>query len=500
MSETIIYAKRLLRGSSLIFLSGLSVSAAGFLLRIFLARSLMPSDYGLFFALIGFLSFVALVGNLGLPTALTKYISEFWTKKQSERVRSCIYFALKIQSFLLVGMAVSLVLLSNTIAVCVFKTPEASTMLKVMSVWLVVGCLFGTVQSAHQGFQNLGMVSLMGSLQAFGILLFALLFIGCLNFNVTGMAFACLFGSLTALIIGVIVLIRKYWIHLKGKPVSSESFAKGFIWFSLISFIGIIGVTVLDNLDTLIIQLFRGAKEVGYYQVARPLFGVVGSVGGALGTALFPLTSELWAREERESLRRLLRYMLKISFSIILPTVFLFVAFPEIIIRLIFGDAYLPAAPVLRVLAIVPVFYIPWMYLQAALGGIGRPDKSTQAICLAAAINLVGNLLLVKPYGALGAAVAMLVMYGLGFTILVFFTQRFLGVDVPMSSIGKSSLGGCFMLMLIFILKGLIQLPVWLKLVTVLTPSLLFYLIWEFATKVITREDLALFRSLLRRH
>ncbi|MEM2460231.1 MAG: oligosaccharide flippase family protein, partial [Candidatus Hadarchaeales archaeon] len=107
------YAKRLLRGSTLVFLCMVASTFVAFLLRMFLARSLGVEGYGLFYSVFFFVSFFLLFRDLGLNSALVKFIPEFRVKGDLSSLRSSLFLVFLFQSFSSLLLFVPLFLLSG---------------------------------------------------------------------------------------------------------------------------------------------------------------------------------------------------------------------------------------------------------------------------------------------------------------------------------------------------------------------------------------------------
>jgi O-antigen/teichoic acid export membrane protein len=213
---------------------------------------------------------------------------------------------------------------------------------------------------------------------------------------------------------------------------------------------------------------------------------------GAIVIVLFPMVSELWARREKKLLGGVLHFLTKFSFMLIIPAALLFITFPEIAIRLLFGANYLAGAMVLQILSVVAIVYTLYKILGCAISGIGKPIVVTKVFAVMACLNLVGNLLLIPTYGIEGAAVATLSAHLLGLALLFYYTRKFIRFTVPVMPLLKTLVGGTLTLFLIFGLKSIIVLPPWPEAFAVLIPGLSFYGIWLLTTKAITKDDLRL--------
>ncbi len=110
------YARRLIKGSAIVFVALIGSQFVAFLLRMFLARSLTVEEYGLFYAVFTFVSFFGLFRELGFGSALAKYIPEFNVKKRFGELKSSLVFTLTFEAVLSLSIAVLLYIFSGHLA------------------------------------------------------------------------------------------------------------------------------------------------------------------------------------------------------------------------------------------------------------------------------------------------------------------------------------------------------------------------------------------------
>jgi O-antigen/teichoic acid export membrane protein len=466
---------------------------------MFLSRSLSVEEYGLFYAMFSIISFFALFRDLGLGSALVKYISEFAVRKKFAEIKSSITSVLLVLTAF--GFIVSLVLFifSHQIAQTFFgaKMSEAILPLMILSAWFFVMVFYELMQNAFQGFQNMLAYSLINFFNILTILLLALLFVGHFGMGVGGVALAYLIAAIVVGSSSIIFFIRSYphVFRIKGsvdKPLLKKLFA-----FALPLFLGGLGGLVISYTDTILITLFRTLDEVGFFQAAQPTARILWYFPSALTVVLFPMISELWAKREKKLLGGALRFLTKFSFILIIPAAFILIAFPEVVINLLFGPKYLPGSTALQILSAAAIVYAPYSILVQAVAGIGRPSVVTKVVTFMACFNLVGNLALIPRYGINGAATATLISFSIGLALMFHYTRKYITYTVPSSSLLKTAIGGVLTLLLIFGLKFAIALPAWPKAFAVMIPSLLFYGIWILATKAITSDELMLIRKIV---
>ena len=492
MPEPKSYARRLVKGSAIVFTAVVATGLISFLLRIFLARSLSVTEYGLFYAVFALVSFFTLFHDLGLRSALVKYIPEFEVRKRSDKIKSSMVLTLLFQAVLAFSVTMALFTFSDQIALAIFRTAEASLVIKILSVWFFTAIFRYLFRSVFQGFQNMLAYASMEFLNILFVLLSAILLVGVVGVGIEGAALSYLLASLIVAALGMILLRRGYPQVLREKVQITKPLIKKLFAFALPVFIGGLGGLVIGYTDTLTITVFRTLPEVGFYQTAQPAARMLWYFSTSLTVILFPMISELWARRERKLLRNALHFLTKFSFILIIPTALIFIAFPDIVINLLFGPRYLAGTTVLQILSGAAIVYMLYAILVSVINGIGKPIINTKVVALMASLNLAGNLVLIPTYGIEGAAIATFSAYTLGLVLMFYYTRKLVKFTVPALSLLKTVTGGVLTLLIIFGLKSVLVLPPWPEAFVVVMPSLVFYGVWVLATKAVTKDDLRL--------
>jgi len=461
MPEPKTYARRLVKGSAIVFVALVATGLVGFMLRIFLARSLSVTEYGLFYAVFTLVSVFVIFHDLGLGSALVKYIPEFKVRRQFREIKSSIAFSLIFQAVFAVSIVTMLFAFSDQIALAVFNTGSASPIIKILGAMLFVMIFYYLFRAAFQGFQNMLAYALMNLFQILFVFFFVILLVGVLGFGIEGAAFAYLFGALAIAIFGLTLFWRRYPRIIKEKIQITKPLVKKLFLFALPVFIGGLGGLIIGYTDTLMITVFRSLPEVGFYQAVQPTAQILWYFATSLVAILFPMISELWARRERKLLGNALRFLTKFAFILIIPAALVFIAFPDITINLLFGPRYLAGTTALQILAGAAIVYTLYAILVSVINGIGKPIINTKVVALMAGLNFAVNLLLIPVYGIEGAAIATFASYTLGLVLMFYYARRLVKFTVPASPLLKTLTGGLLTLLLIFGFKSALVLPPW---------------------------------------
>ena len=123
-------------------------------LRVILARSLTPAEYGLFYAVFIFVTFFNIIRGMGVDYAVVSKIPALLIKKDYDKCKSVIYAAVYIQLAIALIIAVILFFLSDFLAVNYFKEPAASMILKLLLILFVSDVFAELLKKTFQSFQK----------------------------------------------------------------------------------------------------------------------------------------------------------------------------------------------------------------------------------------------------------------------------------------------------------------------------------------------------------
>lgn len=498
MPEPKDYARRFVKGSSVVFGALVVAGVIGLALRMFLTRSLSVFDYGLFYLIFAFVSLLALFRDLGINAALTKFIPEFIVKKQFGKVKSSMAFAILFQMLFALPITLVLFFFSDQIAIAIAGTASASIIVKILGIWFLAIAFFHVLRSSYQGFQDLVPYSMMEVFYILITFFFVVLSVHIFNLGVGGVALGFLIAIPILVITWLVIIWKRHPRVLEGKVQIEKPLIKKILRFALPVFIGSIGGLILGHMDTVMIGLFHNPAEVGLYQGARPLASLISYFPSALGVVLLPMTSEIWARGEKKFLGEALHPILKFSFMIIIPAVFVFMSFPDVVLRSVFGPSYVLAAVTLQILTLAVIATTLSVILGSIAMGIGKPIIITKVVGAMACLNFIGNLILIPAYGIVGAAIATFISGLVGLFVMIYLVRQFVKFTLPISTLLKTLVAGTVMLFLIFALKQAIVLPPWwLETIVAVIPSLLCYVVLILVMGAIRKRDLMLLKETL---
>lgn len=178
------------------------------------------------------------------------------------------------------------------------------------------------------------------------------------------------------------------------------------------------------NIDIVMLGFMASSHQLGLYVAMSRLLQIAIVFGGLIVGALAPVLAAAWPQEAQ--MRARYRDFVAAAMLFGAPIAALGIAYPVEIIRVVFGDGFVGAAPVLQLhMATAAIAYAG---LAAGTALVAWHDQTAHMVVqgVGGISNVLFNLVLIPRYGIQGAAVAtlmsqILIFLGLGGRALVRF-------------------------------------------------------------------------------
>jgi O-antigen/teichoic acid export membrane protein len=175
---------------------------------------------------------------------------------------------------------------------------------------------------------------------------------------------------------------------------------------------------VLFRLDAVLLSLLGSAAAVGRYGACYRLMESTMFVSSALLSAFSAMYVYLGAHT-RPTVATVFQSSLKLAFALLLPVAVIVELRAETLVQLLFGAKFAGAEDVLRLLAPVIVLLGIWALAVTLVLSRTRPGAVVRLSVGMVALNAAGNLALIPAYADVGAAAAMLVTEVIFATLVV---------------------------------------------------------------------------------
>ena len=159
------------------------------------------------------------------------------------------------------------------------------------------------------------------------------------------------------------------------------------------------------KISVILLAKFASESEMGFYMAGLTLVETLYFIPTAFITAVFPAFSRIYGKSShllQQSYGRIVKYLMILTAAIVVGTLFV----TDEVIALIFGQQFMPAAPVLRILIFTWAFTFFSQVLSTLLFSIGKERIQVRLTVFACLTNLALTWVLLVQVGYLGAAVA----------------------------------------------------------------------------------------------
>lgn len=390
--------RKLLSSAALVIVGGLLGSSARLIERLIVGNVLSPAAYGRVSIGLAILSIASTVSLVGFTQAIPRYMSRF---DDPADVRGVWVTGLLVAGALSLVVSAAVFLNAPLIARVLSDSAENALLVRLFALTIpfLVGMRVGV--GAVRGFENtvyrtyakdllypIGRISILVALLGLG-------------YGAVAAGYAYVAAAAAAFVLAHALLHRL--MPLVGeftlRPRSMVRFSAPLVVST------ILGLLLLQ-VDTLLLGYFKSSYVVGQYSAAFPLANGILIVLGSFGFMYLPLASRLDADGEREEVDRIYKVTTKWIYVLTFPGFAAFLLFPEDVIRIFFGPEYLPAALPLSVLSIGFFTNALAGRNRETISALGRTEYVLAGNAAAFVLNVALNLLLIPPYGAVGAAVA----------------------------------------------------------------------------------------------
>jgi O-antigen/teichoic acid export membrane protein len=494
------HSLKLITKSSLIVLIGIFLSKLiTYIYRIIIARTFEPNAYGLFSIALIFISIFAMFAAFGLDSGLLRFVSLYRGKKETDKSRYIFKLSFKLIFVASLLLGLLFFLLSDFIAIEIFKDYSLSILLKYSSIFIPFIALVGIFWSILKAYEEIGWYSFLSNILCLFLQLIILILLISLGVGTDSIIFSYLIGY--GIIFFISLIICKYKIpEIFKKPNLNlnEKFAirKEFFAYSLpIVLLGLFSI-LFSYADSFLIGYFLNAENVGIYNAAVPIAALLLIVPSLFTQLFFPLITREFSKGNKEIIEQLSRQVSKWIFVLNLPLLVLFVLFPGAIINILFGAEYLPAENSLRFLAAGIFFYSSFSIIpENILSMAGKSKIIMLNKLISVGINIALCITLIPKFGMEGAAIAIMTSYVCLGTLDMIQSIRKTGIIPLRRKMFRIVLVALTSAAILLILRGFIEI----NLVSIILLAIFFFLLYIvliLATKSLDKNDLMILKTI----
>jgi O-antigen/teichoic acid export membrane protein len=401
----------------------------GFFNSIMSTRILGAEGKGIFAIYSSSIELFALVLGFGLPHALIFFAAKDSIARNKLFNSSLVYILFATILFF------AIVSLSELLGFQSFFLPAPFTS-NFFKITLVLNflCLSGwylivSIINGHRYFQQTKFISFV-SITVTAIL-YIILFIQAFN----GHSFNSDSFYLIQLVAAVLTLIMTIYYHVKlvsglgRKDFISLQEGKVLVKYGLVYYLSNFLLFANTKMDYWFINYFSGSYELGIYSLSSNVALLIFLMPNAFGLVLFAFKAKSDLPDVESRTAFLCRFTVLVTF---LFSCFLWL-FSEPLIVLLYGQEFRASAMPLRIILIGVIPFTVFTLLKNYFAGANNLKAFLAAALFGFMCTIILDILLIKPYGIIGAAVATAISYSMSSVYLIYvFSKR---ANIPLIDI-----------------------------------------------------------------
>jgi O-antigen/teichoic acid export membrane protein len=401
----------------------------GLLVSVLIARVLGPDDYGRYAYVVWLSGILIMLTNNGLNMTGTKFVSEALGREEPETAARIHGWLLHKQWWAAGGVAVAFLACLPFIKPSGWEGHLAVLAAMVVSATLSKAfSLFNT--SVAKGYGQFWIEALTNLVASVFNAIVAGFLAWCWPSTLSFVAMYML-TNLSYVVVSY-TLMRRRALLSSSAPLAPEWLTR--VKPHLLWTIGLTGLGALGakSVETLLLNAWAGAADVGYYAIATGLSrGGVELLAAGLSTVVMPVFGYAFGSGDRERIRRVFQDTMRYYqfLGLIIAGVGWF--WGEVLVHLMYGSKYMEVVSVFRIIVVAARASLANAAPTAMLTNSDNQRFRVVVTVLSVASTAVVCAVLIPMYGALGAACANFVTSGLSTAVSVWGIRRYVQLDAP---------------------------------------------------------------------
>ncbi|MBN1578633.1 MAG: flippase [Chitinispirillaceae bacterium] len=428
---------QLIKNSLLTLVNSFFMMITSWVISIWVARQLGPTNYGILTFILWLTGTVSWIIGMGLIHAITKFISESQGKGEHRNLTPIILYILRIEILISVISMAVLIILKTKIA-DYFFSPHESFFIFIAALGLLPGMITAIFSAAIEGIQKFEYFT-YSNLIISPFSFAAKVIVLAMGKGITGLLYVMLvFSFINALFYFFVLKREGFFSPGAGRPLETGIRQRIQRYNRSVIAILLCDKIVWDKSENFFLGRLCSSQEIGFYNLG---FNIAQRFMSMLPTTfwrvLFPAMSSYFGSGDRKKMRRLFflstRYLAFVTFPVGIGGMIL--AYQ--IIHYLYGHEFIGAQRVLQIIFATSIISTLSNPASAVLYGFDRQSFIYKFGALLAVINIVLDLIVIRRYGATGAAVCYGITTIIGSTGGLIYTCSVMRLRYPIVSIFK---------------------------------------------------------------
>lgn len=409
---------------------------AAYVVHSVAGRILGPADYGRYGLVVTLTTMViVLIGN-GIPTTMSKYLSEV-LEKDPKNIPAIKRKAALLQTALIGGITILFFLLAPVIS-WALRDPSLTPLFQLSA--LVIPA-FAAASFYHHYLTGLhlfklqAIIKIVRSFARVGFIALAAIYFG-LEGAVGGYVLAPLFTFGAAILIDIFYIKRRLGLGTKTAGHDFDFPAKTILAYAGPLTLFLVFYELLLTIDLYFVKaLLQDDHLTGLYNAAITVGRIPYYLFAALAMILLPAISKTTAERNTAETTSLVNKSLRLMTLLLFPMVTLLIIYASPILHFFYGNRYDGAEHALGVFALGVGFLTVFYVLAFALNGAGLVRISMRLSFFGFLIMAALNFVLIPAFEIVGAALAATLTAAALTVSMLIATETHFSVHLPRKTI-----------------------------------------------------------------
>ncbi|PIN94829.1 hypothetical protein COU61_00205 [Candidatus Pacearchaeota archaeon CG10_big_fil_rev_8_21_14_0_10_35_13] len=322
-----IKSDELVKGSIVLLVMINLFNLAGYLFHLIIARLLGPEDYGIFAVLMSFVLIYAIPAE-AIQTIIAKNTAVLNAKKQIGKIKGMMNKSLIRGIWISVGLFLILGILTKVLFSKILEINM--TLIIIANLILFSSFILPVIRGVMQGrkkFFALGWTMLIEAILKIGLGVGLVL----LGLRV--------YGAIMGVVLAVIITFFLSFLFVKEViKTRADKTRVGINYKNISVWLALAVVLLIFSSDIIIAKILFTPEIAGKYAVLSMIGKMIFYGTNGISKAMLPITAQKHA--EKKDSRRVFKKSLIITIALCLIALIVIAIFPELLIRILFGNVY----------------------------------------------------------------------------------------------------------------------------------------------------------------
>jgi len=393
------------RHSSVFFLGTIFRIAAGYVFKVYLARTLGPEPLGIYALGMTIVGLVGILGGLGLPQAAVRFVAHYTASQKMDELRHFLVAGTGVILAANVVLGALVLGIGPWVAVHFYHSPGLSPYVKWFALIMVLGSLTSFFGKVLQGYKQVARLTVLTDFVATPLAMLATVLLIAWGAGLRGYILAQVISG--AVLLAMLLLAvwrqtpstaRRFSAGLARPEPQVFSFGATVLGIALMNFL-------LSQSDRVLIGFYRNARELGIYSIAAAMVAYIPVALQSVNQIFSPTIADLHTRGERQLLERLYQTLTRWILAFTLPLVIGMMVFAKSLMG-IFGTDFQAGWLVLIIGSVGQLVNCGVGSVGFLLLMSGHERQLMRVQVVTTMLTIVLGLALIPRWGIIGAAAA----------------------------------------------------------------------------------------------